>query len=85
MEAAGIEPASENPFTKLSPGAGCLFFSRPSDADTQASVRPAFLCVTASKAKGLFTSATYMMSIPHWGYTAWATGVSGTLRRTSCT
>jgi len=26
MEAAGIEPASENPFTKLSPGAGCLFY-----------------------------------------------------------
>ena len=36
-------------------------------AGAQAAARVAFLCMTASKAKRLFTSATYMMSMPHWG------------------
>ena len=54
-------------------------------AGAQAAARVAFLCMTASKAKRLFTSATYMMSMRVCGIPLWATGVSGTLRRTSCT
>ncbi len=61
METAGVEPASENLFMQLSPGADRLFyFPFPAPA-IRLRKSVALSCVTDTRAKSLFTDATQIM------------------------
>ena len=73
VEAAGIEPASENLLIQLSPGAVYLFDFPLRVSDKQDTRAVAFLFMTASKANGLctFTADVTPEREPRYSHAGW--------------
>ena len=61
METAGVEPASENRFMQLSPGADRLLCFPPASPADRVCRSVALSCVTDARANSPFTDATHFM------------------------